>query len=327
MNGGRPLRFLVVTLGGWTILRTIALWPVAERALFSPVGSASAATPLRALSLPLPTGVDVVTAFSPVRRILFATTGPAHPVIAAESIERSGAISGARIQDEDRAPPTIAPPLAPALVATAPSRWAGSAWAIARGGRRDSLLGGQLGASQAGARITYALGTARRVALAARVATPFVGRGAEAGVGIDWQPLRLPLHLIAEERIALDGGKSGTAVEVVGGFGPTPLAGAVYAEGYAQAGLIARNGIEGFADGAARATYRLAGTDRRRIELGVGAWGGAQRGAARLDMGPTLGMVAPVAGKSIRLTLDWRQRIAGSAAPGSGPALSIGSDF
>lgn len=327
MNGGRPLRFLAVTLGGWAMLRTIALWPVAERALFSPVGLASAATPFHVPSLPSTTGVGFVTSSSPVGRTLPVSINPAHPVIAPKSIERPGTISAARIEDEERAPPTIAPPLAPAPIATAPSRWAGSAWAIARGGRRDSLLGGQLGASQAGARVTYALGTARRVALSARVATPLAGRGAEAGVGIDWQPLRLPLHLIAEQRIALDGGRSGTAVEVVGGFGPTSLAGPIYAEGYAQAGLIARGGVEGFADGATRATYRLAGTDRRRIELGVGAWGGAQRGAARFDMGPTLGMVAPVAGKSLRLTLDWRQRIAGSAAPGSGPALSIGSDF
>jgi hypothetical protein len=29
----------------------------------------------------------------------------------------------------------------------------------------------------------------------------------------------------------------------------------------------------------------------------------------------------------VRLSIDWRQRIAGRARPGSGPALSIGSDF
>ena len=55
--------------------------------------------------------------------------------------------------------------------------------------------------------------------------------------------------------------------------------------------------------------------------------GGAQRGAARVDIGPSAGLVVPVGASAVRVTLDWRQRIAGDAAPGSGPALSIGSDF
>ncbi|MDQ2891489.1 MAG: hypothetical protein M3R64_00165, partial [Pseudomonadota bacterium] len=66
---------------------------------------------------------------------------------------------------------------------------------------------------------------------------------------------------------------------------------------------------------------------RLGVDVGVGAWGGAQRGASRLDIGPSAGMVIPVGGTAVRVTLDWRHRIAGSAAPGSGPALSIGSDF
>lgn len=30
MNGGRPLRFLAVTLGGWTIVRAALLWPTID---------------------------------------------------------------------------------------------------------------------------------------------------------------------------------------------------------------------------------------------------------------------------------------------------------
>ncbi|MBS0285465.1 MAG: hypothetical protein JSS15_13700, partial [Proteobacteria bacterium] len=58
----------------------------------------------------------------------------------------------------------------------------------------------------------------------------------------------------------------------------------------------------------------------------LGAWGGAQRGAARLDVGPAAGVAVPAA-MPLRISLEWRQRIAGDARPGSGPALSIGADF
>lgn len=40
------------------------------------------------------------------------------------------------------------------------------------------------------------------------------------------------------------------------------------------------------------------------LDIGAGAWGGAQRGAERLDFGPTLGVAAPVAGRTLRLAVD-----------------------
>ena len=64
-----------------------------------------------------------------------------------------------------------------------------------------------------------------------------------------------------------------------------------------------------------------------RIDLGLGAWGAAQRGASRVDAGPWLSTALPVAGRSLRLSLEWRQRLAGRATPSSGPALTIGTDF
>ena len=222
--------------------------------------------------------------------------------------------------------PTLPPPLLPASLASARSRWAASAWLIARGGAQQTLLGGQLGASQGGVRATYTLDQGRRIALAGRLATPLRGRGAEAAIGLDWQPTRAPIHLVAEQRLSLDGGRGGPTLEVIGGFGPVDLGAGLRAEGYGQAGAIARDGLQTFADGAVRITHPLT-RGRLRLDLGAGAWGGAQPGTARLDIGPSLGMSIPLAGKSIRLTLDWRERIAGAASPGSGPALSIGSDF
>uniref|UniRef100_UPI0035CB6D37 hypothetical protein n=1 Tax=uncultured Caballeronia sp. TaxID=1827198 RepID=UPI0035CB6D37 len=74
-----------------------------------------------------------------------------------------------------------------------------------------------------------------------------------------------------------------------------------------QAGAIARsgagNGMEGFGDGAARLT-RPVTLGPIRLDVGAGTWGGAQRGAARLDVGPTVGLSLPVARHALRLTVD-----------------------
>lgn len=206
------------------------------------------------------------------------------------------------------------------------SRWAASGWVIARGGMASSVSTAQLGASQAGLRLTYAVGQSRRVALAARVSTPLAGRGREAAVGLDWRPTAAPIHLLAEQRLSLDGGEGGPTLGLIGGFGPSQVGPGVLVEAYGQAGIIARGGGEAFADGAVRATHPLT-LGGLRFDIGAGAWGGAQRGAARLDVGPTLGLVATVGGRAIRLSADWRQRIAGGARPGSGPALSVGTNF
>lgn len=165
--------------------------------------------------------------------------------------------------DDDDAPRHAAPPLLPlatpaAITPRGPSRLAGSVWGITRDGGIGQASGGQLGGSQAGIRVTYALGASRRIALATRLSTPLAGRGAEAALGLDWQPTRLPIHLLAERRIALDGGRGGTMLGLVGGYGPAPVAGPVTVEGYGQAGLIARDGTETFVDGALRLAHPVA---------------------------------------------------------------------
>jgi hypothetical protein len=190
-----------------------------------------------------------------------------------------------------------------------------------------TLSGGQLGASQGGMRITYALGTRRRFALAARIAAPLKGAGREAALGFEWQPTRFPVRLIAEQRFVLDGGRGGPTLGAIAGYGPSDIAPGIRIEAYGQAGAIARDGIEGFVDASARITHPLGALARVRIDIGIGAWGSAQRAAERFDIGPSIVATVPIARKTIRLTLDWRERIAGAARPGSGPALSIGSDF
>ena len=113
---------------------------------------------------------------------------------------------------------------------------------------------------------------------------------------------------------------------MIAGLPQTRLAAGFALEGYGQAGVIARGGGEGFVDAAARAMRPVARVGGARVELGAGLWGGAQRGAARLDIGPAAGVILPTP-RPLRITLEWRQRIAGAARPGAGVALSLGADF
>jgi hypothetical protein len=44
-------------------------------------------------------------------------------------------------------------------------------------------------------------------------------------------------------------------------------------------------------------------------------------------VGPTATLDLPLAGGSGRLSADWRFRLAGTATPGSGPALTLSAGF
>ena len=354
MRRGRPLRFLATTIGGWTAIRVALLWPPAAQvvAVAPHAGAAErfdAVAGLRdgVLRLPVTPWPELDRTAAPNRLRTLAPArsrehgstpdGASRHLLALAALVRFGpAIATGQDASGAAAPgpiapgtaPGVPPPLRPGPIAPGRGRLAGSAWLIARGGSNRDPLAGQLGGSQAGARLTYALDRGRRLALSARVAGPIAGGGGtEAAVGLDWQPTRAPLHLLVEQRVPLDGGRGGPAVLMLGGIGPVAVARGLRVEAYAQAGAVARGAVEGFGDGAARLTTPLGAPGGLRVDLGLGAWGGIQRGARRLDIGPTLGAAVPVGARAIRLTLDWRQRVAGNARPGSGPALSIGTDF
>jgi len=75
-----------------------------------------------------------------------------------------------------------------------------------------------------------------------------------------------------------------------------------------------------FADGSATLTRPL----WRAFSGGAGVWGGVQPGLYRVDAGPRLTWRV---GRSLRVHADYRQRLAGTAAPGSGPVMTIAGDF
>ncbi len=60
---------------------------------------------------------------------------------------------------------------------------------------------------------------------------------------------------------------------------------------------------------------------------GAGLCGGGQSGVFSIDVGPTVRTDIAIARTNLRLSADWRIRIAGDAAPASGPAMTLSTSF
>ena len=201
-----------------------------------------------------------------------------------------------------------------------------STWALLRSqpGTGSLASGGTLGGSQAGARLTYAFDP--RIAASIRTSTPIGGstRGGEVAAGVRLTPFpSIPVSITAERRQAIgrfSTGRSDFALFAEGGVYQQPLGWNLLLDGYAQAGVVGLRTRDVFADGSLAVSRPVWG----RFSAGVGVWGGYQPGLYRIDAGPRLSMrVRP----NVSLHLDWRQRLAGSAEPGSGPALTLGANF
>jgi len=336
---GRPLRFLALVLVGWVGARTALLWPQSGSVpaaihVLAPLAEAEApapATPARAPARKAATRSERVAHLgTPHRSRPLPASARSRP--AADPARVQMALLGLIQYGAPEFPrtPVATLPMAaqPVTIAPMPSRWSASAWLVARPGTGLGAAPGasQLGGSQAGLRIAYLLSPERRIAAVARIAAPLAGRGAEAAVGLEWQPARAPVRLVAEQRFGLDGTRGGTGLGVIAGVDARVPAD-FRLEAYGQAGAVRRARLEPYADGAARATRVVAEGGGVRLSLGAGAWGAAQRDAQRLDLGPSAILGLPIGRQNVRVALDWRQRVAGDARPGSGPALSIGGDF
>lgn len=336
MSGPAPLRFLALVLGGWTAARAVVLVPawletagvpppaLVDRAEASPkvriaaAAKVAGAHPSATVPPPSPNerlSTSVEPDAGPVptqtRELLFAaarTEAPVPPNYAAA-----------------QAPSVMAPSTGPMPLLASSSRWRISAWVfMRRGDGRQLATGGSLGGSQAGARLTYRLRNA--LSLSGRVYAPLHRpEGAEAAVGVEWQPLgSVPVRLLAERRQAIGSdGRSAFAILAHGGVSDHPLIGRVTVDAYAQAGVVGLRTRDAFADGGVRLGMPLV----QDLSIGVGAWGAAQPGASRLDAGPQVSYRLPVLGENIRISAEWRMRIAGDARPGSGPALTLSTDF
>jgi hypothetical protein len=354
-----PIRFLLAVVGCWVGVRAFLLWPEAGGAGAEPfqtaappplIADAAAAAPpalqLASSQVPeaLPKGLIAWEVAIDRRRVASGASlsqfGP-RPVplssVSPGADRRYPAITSAFQLPAiaPTAPPLAYPPVLPSAppAALAPSsgasRWSGAAWVFVReaAGGQGLAPGGTLGGSQAGARLAYRVnGDARRpLSISARLYAPLERpQGAEAALGIDWQPIaRLPLHILAERREKVGReGRSDFGVTVYGGGERRLLRGRLRLEAYGQAGVVGAEDRDLFADGSIRASTPIG-----PVEIGAGAWGGAQPGVARLDIGPQASMRIPIGRTAVRASAEWRFRVAGDAQPGSGPAITLATDF
>ena len=240
-------------------------------------------------------------------------------------LARVAAVSRPRSQSVVVTPPESVPqPLDPGRI----DRLQLTAWALLRqqsagvAGSRSLASQGSLGASQAGARLAYNF--TRQIAAAFRMTNDVGRRGGEVAAGLRVQPLAgIPLWIDAERRQRVGrygGGRSAFALFFEGGVWDRPVPLHLLLNTYLQGGVVGARSRERFIDGELTLTRPV----YKRFSAGVGVWGGAQRGVYRVDAGPRVTMRVR---KNLRVHFDWRQRLAGNARPGSGPAVTLAGDF
>ena len=223
-------------------------------------------------------------------------------------------------------PPTQSLPAAPPVRKL--DRVQMTTWALLRGQQGQPLgpsslaNGGQLGGSQAGARLSiYAT---RQIAGVLRTSSDVGRRGGEVAAGVRVQPVAgLPVWLTAERRQRigrLSNGRNAFAVFAETGLYQTPLPWGFELDAYLQGGMVGMRSRDAFADGAVAISRPVYG----RFSAGLGMWGGMQPGLYRLDAGPRVSMQVR---NNVRIHLDWRQRVVGNSLPGSGPALTLSGNF
>ncbi|MBV9839966.1 MAG: hypothetical protein JOY99_00265 [Sphingomonadaceae bacterium] len=351
MRRAAPLRFVVLVVGGWALVRVAALEGLSLRARpplalagapllpLAPDDAAPLSTvPLRLASFDAPPAIASLKMAGPAAVAL--PSKPARMDHALDGIPSLlapyvGAETAAAMPAPDP-PGRDASPDAPLLslgaqaLVLSQSRWSGSAWLFGRGGG-DKALGpaGEIGGSQGGARVAYRLDDSGALAAFVRGYTPLGQSGAEVAGGIEWHPLRqVPFRLAVERRERVTrGGRSAWEASAAGGVDSEPIPGVLRIDAYAQAGIVGIRSRDLFADGSARAGYpaRLGGG--ASLTVGGGVWGAAQPGAKRLDAGPQLALRAPVDHATLTIAADYRVRVAGRARPGSGPAITAAVDF
>ncbi|WP_255245802.1 hypothetical protein [Sphingobium sp. D43FB] len=340
-KSGQPLRFLALLMIAWVAIR---------------IAAQSGPSPLN--PLPLVRGRPATAAIVPQQ---FSAKPPTRKAVIPRAVAIKPAalrVSGARIARNmvdvalDPTPHSSAP--APAAISDGPTeapyafpsplpipapgppnradRWHGSSWMLWRGGgmsQTDLARTGRLGGSQVGARLDYVLNPAarHRATAYARASSALDSPAApEAAIGISLQPFTpLPVNVAIERRIALGAGaRDAMAVMAVGGFGPTPVALGMEAQAYAQTGIVGFRQRDAFIDGKLSLLTPVQNTAMR---VGAAISGGAQPGVERLDIGPEIQVRLPLQPVAARLSIEWRERIAGRAAPASGLALTLGADF
>ncbi len=351
-----PVEWLVPELGliGGLGADTFTGWRSAANEARSGVTQGAAENPQ--------TNPDRILAFAPFRS---ATFPPATQPVALDDVGMGGGAmvlgiwpaapyqaQPTRSPAKPPAKPPVTPPTRPQqdlMAAAAPKRdvWTGDAWLFLRpdATNRAEASGGlaTYGASQAGAVLRYHIAQESPLAPTAYLrasSSLAAAEQAELALGISARPARrLPVTLHTEMRIAEigNGSELRPAVFAVAAPPVARLPARTEARFYGQAGYVAGSFATSFVDGQARIDREVARFDAEagpassarplRLRAGAGVWGGAQRGAARADFGPTATAQFNIGQLPVTAAMDYRFRIAGEAQPASGAALTLATNF
>ena len=230
------------------------------------------------------------------------------------------------------------PPLAPQQQLSFGDRLSVDSWLFLRQGDADFALTGpnaaSYGRSQAGAVMRYQLAPSSGFEPSAYVrATGALGSVSEQDLaaGLSVKPVAsLPLSLHGEARLSrfADGSTEvRPAAFITAGMERSDLPLGLAARGYGQAGYVGGKFATPFADGMLVVDRQVARFDLGNLRAGAGVWGGAQKGARRLDLGPSANISVRIGEVPARVSFDYRFRVAGDAQPGSGAALTVSTGF
>ena len=342
-NSGRPVRFFVLLMSSWAAVRFFSAMnegldpPVSPapdtrtpsfagmNGTFRHIASRNAIPLLHQRPHPL-----LLDALSPKPiRLRHRSSLPVPTAVQSSFLAYHDASPGDAFIPSPALPPGISAASANPGQST---RWRGSAWTLWREGSStsaDATPIGRLGGSQAGMRLDYDLtphAQGRITAYGRFSAALNSPASPESALGVSWQPIRtLSITFAAERRIAAGrGARDANALLAVGGFGPTQLLPGLEAEAYAQGGVVGFRARDLFADGKFSLLTPIA---KSPLKLGASISGGAQPSVERQDIGPEIQLRLPLPRLATRLSLEWRSRVAGHAAPPSGLAVTLGADF
>lgn len=221
-------------------------------------------------------------------------------------------------------------------------RWSLNAWGFFRQGSGAAPISqGRVptyGASQVGAKLAYRIAPSSRhdPRLFVRAYRALIENGeSEVATGASARLLaKLPLRLAGEVRFTdtPGGARFRPAAYAFTEIPPISLPARFSLEAYAQGGYVGGTGATPFADGQATITrpltdFSVGSLGNARLSFGSGIWGGAQEGASRVDIGPTMRLDMSIGKTPARISVDVRQKVAGDAAPESGVAATVSTRF
>lgn len=314
-----------------------AFAPVSHGVRFSPAPRvASAPLPVASIAIAAPAGTP--TRLDTVR----AAVG--HTLLLAAGLSQLELPSALAAYLQGPTPPrpgvpAAAPPLQASLPQHAPastgSRWSADAWLMVRQDTTAAVASGRpsYGRSQAGGVVRYRLapssahGPQAYVRASSALAGPLER---DVVAGLSARPLPgVPLRVAVEARVSETdrGTELRPAALAVTELPPAQLPHGLRGEAYVQGGYVGGEFATAFVDGQGRVERTVARFGDTEVSAGAGAWGGAQKGAARLDVGPTAAVSFRLGEGRGRVAADYRVRVAGDAEPRSGPALTLSAGF